>query len=84
MNNAYQLDSLMQLCIILGMNTLKDTLAELRETMSQEDIAKAIGVSQSKISRWGAGHVSGAAHDAIKLIELARRVREQRSQKESA
>lgn len=70
----------MQLCIIREMNTLKDTLAELRKTMSQEDIARAIGVSQSKISRWEAGHISSAAHDAVKLIELVRWARERRPQ----
>ena len=39
--------------------------------MSQAEIAQAIGVNQSRISRWEAGHVSSGADAAAKLIALA-------------
>ena len=53
------------------MSQIKDALKVLRRTMSQAEIAQAIGVNQSRISRWEAGHVSSGADAAAKLIALA-------------
>ena len=39
--------------------------------MSQAEIAEAIGVNQSRISRWEKGEVASGAEAAIKLLELA-------------
>ena len=39
--------------------------------MSQAEIARAIGVNQSRISRWEAGDVASGAEAAAKLIALA-------------
>lgn len=55
------------------MSQIKDALKVLRRTMSQAEIAQAIGVNQSRISRWEAGHVSSGADAAVRLIELANR-----------
>ena len=53
------------------MSQVQYALAVLRQTMSQAEIAQAIGVNQSRISRWEAGHVSSGADAAAKLIALA-------------
>ena len=53
------------------MSQIKDALTALRRTMSQAEIARAIGVNQSRISRWVAGDVSSGAEAAVKLIALA-------------
>ena len=53
------------------MSQIKDALTALRRTMSQAEIARAIGVNQSRISRWIAGDVSSGAEAAVKLIALA-------------
>ena len=53
------------------MSQIKDALTALRRTMSQAEIARAIGVNQSRISRWEAGDVSSGAEAAVKLIALA-------------
>ena len=53
------------------MNQIQNALTVLRRTMSQAKIAQAIGVNQSRISRWEAGHVSSGAEAAAKLIALA-------------
>ena len=53
------------------MSQVQDALAVLRQTMSQAEIAEAIGVNQSRISRWIAGDVSSGAEAAVKLIALA-------------
>ena len=53
------------------MSQIKDALKVLRRTMSQAEIAEAIGVSQSRISRWVAGDVASGAEAAAKLIALA-------------
>ena len=54
------------------MSQIQDALKVLRCTMSQAEIARAIGVNQSRISRWEAGHVSSGAYAAAKLIALAK------------
>ena len=53
------------------MSKIKDALTVLRRTMSQAEIAEAIGVNQSRISRWEAGDVASGAEAAAKLIALA-------------
>ena len=53
------------------MSQIKDALTVLRRTMSQAEIAEAIGVNQSRISRWEAGDVASGAEAAAKLIALA-------------
>ena len=53
------------------MSQVQDALAVLRQTMSQAEIAEAIGVNQSRISRWEAGDVASGAEAAVKLIALA-------------
>lgn len=53
------------------MSQIQDALKVLRRTMSQAEIAQAIGVNQSRISRWEAGHVASGAEAAAKLIALA-------------
>ena len=53
------------------MSQIQDALAALRQTMSQAEIAEAIGVNQSRISRWEAGDVASGAEAAAKLIALA-------------
>lgn len=53
------------------MGPIQDALTALRRTMSQAEIAKAIGVNQSRISRWEGGDVSSGAEAAAKLIALA-------------
>ena len=53
------------------MSQIQNALTVLRRTMSQAEIAQAIGVNQSRISRWEAGHVSSGADAAVKLIALA-------------
>ena len=53
------------------MSKIQDSLKVLRQTMSQAEIAEAIGVNQSRISRWEAGDVSSGAEAAAKLIALA-------------
>ena len=53
------------------MSQIKDALTVLRRTLSQAEIARAIGVNQSRISRWEAGDVASGAEAAAKLIALA-------------
>lgn len=53
------------------MSQVQDALAALRQTMSQAEIAEAIGVNQSRISRWESGDVASGAEAAAKLIALA-------------
>ena len=55
------------------MSQIKAALQVLRKEMSQAEIAEAIGVNQSRISRWEKGDVSSGADAAVRLIELANR-----------
>ena len=55
------------------MSQIKAALQVLRKEMSQAEIAEAIGVNQSRISRWEKGDVSRGADAAVRLIELANR-----------
>ena len=55
------------------MSQIKAALQVLRKEMSQAEIAEAIGVNQSRISRWERGDVSSGADAAVRLIELANR-----------
>lgn len=53
------------------MNPTVLTLAKLREHgLSQSEISRRTGISQSKLSRWERGDVPLALLDAIKLDEL--------------
>lgn len=47
-------------------------LAELREELglSQSDVARALGVNQSSVSRWEAGRARPRAAHALALAEL--------------
>lgn len=53
------------------MNPIQAALKVLRRSMSQAEVAEAIGVNQSRISRWEKGEVASGAEAAIKLLELA-------------
>lgn len=53
------------------MTQVQAILSELAKTMSQEQIADAIGSSQSKVSRWLGGQIPAGVDDALKLIALA-------------
>jgi DNA-binding transcriptional regulator YiaG len=50
----------------------KGRLAELREGagLSQGDFARALGVSQSSVSRWESGDVVPRARRAADIVEL--------------
>lgn len=39
-------------------------------SLSQTEIERRTGISQSRISRWESGDVAAGADDALKLIEL--------------
>lgn len=49
-----------------------DRLTELRELhgLSQSDVARALGVSPSNVSRWEAGEQRPRPHHAVALLEL--------------
>lgn len=53
------------------MQTVQEALLVLRAHMSQSEIARRTGVSQSKLSRWEAGEVAAGADDALRLVALA-------------
>ena len=63
----------MQLCIeCWGMQSISEILRGLRETLSQSEIARRTGISQSKLSRWESGEIAAGADDALKLLALAK------------
>lgn len=63
----------MQLCIECGgMQSISEILRGLRETLSQSEIARRTGISQSKLSRWESGEIAAGADDALKLLALAK------------
>lgn len=53
------------------MTKVQTVIRRLRETMSQSEIARRTGLSQSKLSRWEAGRVAAGAEEALKLAALA-------------
>ena len=61
----------MQMHIEWRMDKIQDAIRSLRRTLSQSEISRRTGISQSKISRWEAGGVPAGASDALRLIELA-------------
>lgn len=54
------------------MNPVQEILSKLVKVMSQGEIADAIGVSQSKVSRWLSGQIPAGADGAIRLLDLAK------------
>lgn len=66
------------------MESISQALADLRQHMSQKAIAKALGISQSTISRWEAGRIASSAKDAARLLTLARDVRARADQAQEA
>lgn len=57
------------------MNGIPEIIKRLRATpnsLSQSEIARRTGMSQSRISRWEAGDVADSVDDAFKLIALAK------------
>lgn len=52
------------------MRDLEEAIARLRQNMTQAEIARRIGVSQSTLSRWEAGETASAAESALKLMAL--------------
>lgn len=43
----------------------------MRSSLSQSEISRRTGITQSKISRWEAGEVAAGAEEALKLVALA-------------
>ena len=64
----------MQMCIEWRMDKIQDAIQSLRRTLSQSEIARRTGIAQHKISRWESGDIPAGASDALKLIELAKKV----------
>lgn len=60
----------MQLCIITRMDEIAEVVGELLKRMTQSEIARRTGISQSRVSRWAAGRAPDALNDARKLREL--------------
>lgn len=61
------------------MTTATELVQMLRAAgLSQSEIARRTGVPQHKISRWQAGNAPAGADDALKLLDLAKRIRARR------
>jgi transcriptional regulator with XRE-family HTH domain len=59
---------------MLAMSKVTDIIKALTTgptALSQSEIARRTGISQSRISRWGAGEVPSSLDDAATLHELA-------------
>lgn len=55
------------------MSKISEIIKRLRAppfSLSQTEIEKRTGISQSRISRWESGDVAAGADDALKLVEL--------------
>ena len=55
------------------MSKISEIIKRLRASplsLSQTEIEKRTGISQSRISRWENGDVAAGADDALKLVEL--------------
>ncbi len=66
-----------KLLTMLGMSKVTEIIKGLTTgpaALSQSEIARRTGISQSRISRWGAGDVPASLDDAAALHELARQV----------
>ena len=46
--------------------------------LSQSEIARQTGIPQPRLSRWESGDVAAGADDALKLMELAARLKKRR------
>lgn len=57
------------------MTQLQTVIRQLRASLSQSEIARRTGIAQSKISRWEAGKIAAGAEEALKLVDLERRLR---------
>jgi transcriptional regulator with XRE-family HTH domain len=57
------------------MAQIPEVIRQLRASLSQSEIARRTGISQSKISRWEAGQVADGAEDALKLVDLAEQMK---------
>lgn len=56
------------------MQSVQEALQVIRESLSQSEISRRTGISQSKLSRWEAGDVASGAEDALKLVALAKEI----------
>lgn len=64
----------MQTSIEFGMSKISEIIKRLRAepfSLSQTEIEKRTGISQSRISRWENGDAAAGADDALKLVALA-------------
>lgn len=75
MDKAVVLDNIMRLCIIDSMKSTAHDIALLRQHMTQTEIARKTGISQSRLSRWESGRIPDSVEDARKLAELAESLR---------
>ena len=61
------------------MSKISEIIKELRSApigLSQTEIERRTGISQSRISRWENGVVAAGADDALKLIDLYESIRQ--------
>jgi predicted transcriptional regulator len=71
------LTAMQNLFTMLVMSKVTDIIKALTTgpgALSQSEIARRTGISQSRISRWGAGEVPSSLDDAVVLQELAVKV----------
>lgn len=55
------------------MDSIKSVLLSIRGSgLTQTEIARRTGISQSRLSRWENGEVPAGADDALKLVALQR------------
>ena len=50
-----------------------------KDGLSQSEIARRTGIPQPRISRWESGDVAAGADDALKLMELASKLKRRRA-----
>jgi len=55
---------------MVSMSKVTEIIQRLQQTLSQAEISKKTGISQSKISRWSSGPPTAGADDALKLHAL--------------
>ena len=63
------------------MSKVAELIRGLRQKggLSQSEIARRTGIPQPRISRWEAGDVAAGADDALKLMELASKLKRRRA-----
>ena len=57
------------------MSEISQIIKRLRadpSSLSQSEIARRTGMSQPQVSRWESGEVADSAHEALKLVALAK------------